>query len=54
MSEPLNEYLTAWDRKPVLRTVYTRTTKLPRTLHRNVRCGASRPKARLLLKSAVA
>jgi hypothetical protein len=32
-----------------VRTVYTRTTKLPRTLRRKVRCGASRPKARLAL-----
>jgi hypothetical protein len=33
-----------------VRTVYTRTTKLPRTLTRRVRCGISRPKAQLALK----
>ena len=36
-----------------VRTVYTRTTKLPRTLRRSVRCGASRPKARLAMKTPV-
>ena len=34
-----------------VRTVFSRATKLPRTLKRNVRCRASRPKGRLLLKS---
>jgi hypothetical protein len=33
-----------------VRTVFHRTTKLPRRLKRNVRCGASRPKGRLLVK----
>ena len=32
-----------------VRTVYTRRTKLPRTLHRSVRCRASKPRVRLLL-----
>jgi hypothetical protein len=36
-----------------VRTVYTRTTNLPRTLRRSVRCGAGRPKAQLALKTAV-
>lgn len=34
-----------------VRTVYTRSMKLPRTLHRNVHCRASRPRALLLQKS---
>src|SRR3954447_25036247 len=32
-----------------VRTVYMRRTKLPRTLHRSVRCRAGKPKARLLV-----
>jgi hypothetical protein len=34
-----------------VRTVYSRTTELPRTLRRRVRCKASRPQARLLVRS---
>ena len=33
-----------------VRTVFTRSTKLPRTLRGTVRCGAGRPRAGLLLK----
>ena len=33
-----------------MRTVLTRRTHLPRTVHGRVRCGASRPRARLLLQ----
>jgi hypothetical protein len=32
-----------------LRTVLSRSTRLPRTLHGRVRCVASRPRAKLLL-----
>jgi hypothetical protein len=32
-----------------VRTVFSRSTRLPRRLHRTVRCGASKPRARLLL-----
>ena len=35
-----------------VRTVYSRRTKLPRTLHRSVRCKASKPKARLLVAAS--
>src|SRR4051812_631465 len=37
-------------RRGQVRTVLTRTTRLPRTLHGRVRCVASRPRARLLLR----
>jgi hypothetical protein len=36
-------------RRGQVRTVFSRTTRLPRRLHRTVRCGASKPRARLLL-----
>jgi hypothetical protein len=36
-------------RRGQVRTVFSRATRLPRRLHRTVRCGASRPRARLLL-----
>lgn len=36
-------------RRGQVRTVLSRSTRLPRTLHGRVRCGASRPRARLLL-----
>jgi hypothetical protein len=32
-----------------VRTVFSRATRLPRRIHRTVRCGASKPRARLLL-----
>jgi hypothetical protein len=32
-----------------VRTGFSRATRLPRRLHRTVRCGASKPRARLLL-----
>jgi hypothetical protein len=34
-----------------VRTVFSRSTRLPRTLHRRVRCRASRPKARLVVRA---
>src|SRR3954447_556468 len=37
-------------RRGQVRTVLTRTTRLPRTLHGRVRCRASRPRARLFLR----
>jgi hypothetical protein len=36
-------------RRGQIRTVWARSTRLPRRLHRTVRCGASRPHAKLLL-----
>jgi hypothetical protein len=37
-------------RRGQVRTVYTRSTKLPRTLRKRVRCRASRPRASLLIR----
>jgi hypothetical protein len=36
-------------RRGQVRTVFSRATRLPRRLHRTVRCGASKPRAELLL-----
>jgi len=38
-------------RRAQVRTVYSRTTKLPRTIRKSVRCKASRPKAQLFQRS---